>query len=72
MAELEKIKKYIENTNFSYQVKTYNMRVNEWEKMANIASYTPYDAISLAFDYGQAKGYRMAKAEMKRKEGVRA
>lgn len=66
MDTIERIKKYIANTN-SYRPEIYDMSVNDWKKMVDVALCTPFDAISLAFFYGRAKGYRAAKAEMKQK-----
>ena len=67
MTELERIKKYIKNTNLNMNT-NYNIRVGE---MIAVGQCDFFHAIGLAFQYGQAKGYRAAKAEMKKKVEVR-
>ncbi|MBD5153775.1 MAG: hypothetical protein HDT15_01535 [Oscillibacter sp.] len=65
MSEIEKIELYISRTNIPMDLHTkYDMMGKEWKAMA--AQLSPVHAISLAFQYGQAKGYRAAKAEGKR------
>ena len=69
MSEIEKMKRYIERTNMgaknSFQ---YAMNIREAFELAHMAhagDTLSVEAISMAFDYGRAKGYRAAKAEVK-------
>lgn len=66
MTEIEKMKRYIERTNMKLSRPTsYAMNMSETFELAHKArgNNLPVDVISLAFDYGRAKGYRAAKAE---------
>ncbi len=60
MSEIEKIQRYIERSNVPCN-RRYGASVKETFAMASEMGRV--DAIILAFDYGCAKGYRMAKAE---------
>lgn len=66
MTELEKIKKYIQNTNLNIDT-NYHIRVGE---IMAVGQCDLFHAIGLAFEYGRAKGYRAAKAETKAKQKV--
>lgn len=68
MSEIEKIKKYIERAKMNND--KYYMNFGEACAMAKEARTfdAVLDVISLAFDYGKAKGYRAAKAEGRAKE----
>lgn len=67
MSEIEKIERYIELTNATedrgchYQMLVYDM-IALLEK-AGVQNQSVSDAISLAFEYGKAKGYRKARKE---------
>ncbi len=67
MSEIEKIQRYIERTKMD-KSRRYQMSMNEAFALSHQA-YTcgdlPIEMISLAFHYGQAKGYRAAKAEVR-------
>lgn len=66
MSEIEKMKKYVNNTKVNAD--RYQMNVNEALALAHHAQGVdglPLDAVMLAFKYGQAKGYRAAKAEVR-------
>lgn len=66
MDTIARIEKYIANT--KYQRKMKPRYVTRSDEICDIArKKTPCDAVILAFEYGQAKGYRAAKAEMKQK-----
>ncbi len=69
MSEIEKMKKYIERTKMPIsQTSGYQMNVEEAFELCYQAwrcPDLPMEMISLAFKYGQAKGYRAAKAKMK-------
>lgn len=64
MSEIEKMKRYIERTKMK-GVDNYRLVFQEAVELSHTEDQ--FDALSLAFDYGRAKGYRAAKAE-----GVRA
>lgn len=61
MTEIEKMKKYIERTKLNISA-TSPYQANLKEVLA-ISDLPSFDAVNLAFAYGQAKGYRAAKAE---------
>ena len=69
MTEIEKMKRYIERTHMNIEnPHQYAMNLSEAFELAKQAidcGDLPVEMISLAFNYGQAKGYRMAKAEAK-------
>lgn len=61
MTEIEKMQRYIERTKMSIKM-TSPYQMNAREAFA-VADMSIFDAINFAFLYGQAKGYRAAKAE---------
>lgn len=67
MGENEKMKRYIERTKVGTNSRSkYAMNFAEAFELAHQALNCgdfPVEIISLAFDYGLAKGYRAAKAE---------
>lgn len=67
MSKIEEMKQYIERTKMSASTTSlYKMNVLEAFALAYQALECrdlPIEAISLAFDYGKAKGYWAAKAE---------
>ena len=69
MSEIEKMKRYIERTKMSASTTSlYKMNMLEAFELAYQALECRdllIEAISLAFDYGKAKGYRAAQAKMK-------
>lgn len=67
MTEIEKMKRYISRTKLD-KGDRFCMNVGEAFELAARAHENndlPLDIISLAFDYGKAKGYRAAQAKMK-------
>ena len=61
MSEIEKMKRYIERTKLNISAASpYQMSTRE---LFATSTLTVFDAVNLAFKYGQAKGYRAAKAE---------
>ena len=64
MDTIARIEKYIANTKYQRNPR-YAVQLDEICDIAR--KKTPCDAVILAFEYGQAKGYRAAKAEMKQK-----
>lgn len=70
MSEIEKMKRYIERTRMNIENPLqYAMNLSEAFELAKQAidcGDLPVEMISLAFNYGQAKGYRAAKAEARR------
>lgn len=65
MTEIEKMKRYIERTKMDKNDRFYLDMAEAFELAVQAYESTslPVDAISLAFKYGKAKGYRAAKAE---------
>ncbi len=62
MSEIEKMKRYIERAKINEQIQDrYGMKLDELRALAKIG--IPFNIAALAFEYGQAKGYRAAKAE---------
>ncbi len=59
MNEIERIQEYINKSNVPRN-RRYNASAKDLIAMAGMGRV---DAITLAFEYGRAKGYRMAKAE---------
>ena len=67
MSKIEKMEKYIEKTNLTPEaINRYCMHWAEMDALYNKMRQDTFGALCLAFDYGQAKGYRAAKAEVKR------
>ena len=70
MSEIEKMKRYIELTKLDMRPSSpYQLNTPEAFELAYQAQTCddfPLEAITLAFNYGKAKGYRAAKAEGKR------
>lgn len=67
MSEIEKIKQYVDKYGISRHSR-YDMNMIEGLELSKIAYEAedlPLEIIVLAFNYGRAKGYRAAKAEMK-------
>lgn len=60
MSEIEKIKRYIEKNGAPRNLR-YDMSLKE--ALAVVHGVGGAEAVSMAFAYGKAKGYRMAKAE---------
>ena len=69
MTEIEKMKRYIERTKMSASTtslcKMNMLEAFELAYQALECRDLPIEAISLAFDYGKAKGYRAAQAKIK-------
>ncbi len=67
MSEIEKMKRYIARTKMkTSDTGPYTMNMREAFELAHMAGAgdaLSIKAISMAFNYGQAKGYRAAKAE---------
>ncbi len=61
MTTLEKIRQYIERTKVD-NGRHYDINIKEMLDLAHVAAETPIEAVSLAFEYGRAKGYRASKA----------
>lgn len=67
MMEIEKMKRYIERTGMREDNHNrYAINVREVFALTHTGMDRPIDAIDLAFEYGKAKGYRAAKAEVRR------
>lgn len=65
MSELEKIQAYIRNTAMRKAFKGYSMRYSEMLALFGSCNESTIDGIILAFEYGQAKGYRAGKKAAK-------
>lgn len=65
MSELERIQRYIDSTNVN--TKHYQMSLADlFALYAAFKESLSANIICLAFNYGQAKGYRAAKAEARK------
>lgn len=64
MSNLEKMEKYIENTPMKHK-NLYSLRLGEIMALYDAGNKELFRVVCLAFDYGMAKGYRMAKKEAK-------
>ncbi len=60
MSEIEKIRKYIEKSSVPRNLR-YDASMKE--VLALATGMSAVEAVTLAFAYGRAKGYRMAKSE---------
>lgn len=64
MSEIEKMQRYIERTKKFPKTSRYQLN---WKELMLLSSDCDTAmAICLAFDYGKAKGYRAAKAEVRK------
>ncbi len=65
MREIEKMKRYIERTKTKKADRFYLDMAKAFELAIQTLNSddVPLEVISLAFNYGKAKGYRAAKAE---------
>lgn len=67
MDGLEKIQQYTEKTKLSRKTKrAYCMSLNEMKAFHEALQQDEFCAMALIFAFGQAKGYRAAKAEARR------
>lgn len=66
MSDLERIHRYIKQTNMPRSKLSYYQMT--WDDLSGLTQMREAftDAVCLAFDYGMAKGYRAAKAEARR------
>lgn len=65
MSKQEKMVAYIERTKLRNTIQ-YDMDIEEYRELYMASKYDTFNAIYLAFCYGRAKGYRMAKKEVRR------
>lgn len=64
MSELEKMERYISRTRIDPKARDiYTMRMSEIAALHDHPGFDLCETICMAFDYGMAKGYRMAKKE---------
>lgn len=63
MSEIEKMQRYIDRTKFNSH--DYSMRCREVDALFALSNVALYDTIVMAFNYGKAKGYRAAKAQVR-------
>ena len=64
MTEIEKIRRYIEQTKVD-NGRRYDITITEMLDLAHAAAETPIEVVCLAFEYGKAKGYRASKARVR-------
>lgn len=61
------MQQYIANTRIKKDAGSkYSIVLKELDEIHQMSAKDPFHALRLAFDYGQAKGYRLANAERKR------
>lgn len=68
MSEIEKMQRYIERTKLDKNSR-FGLSTTEAFELAHKArtmAEFPMEVICLAFNYGKAKGYRAAKAEVRK------
>ena len=66
MSKIERIQKYIDRTNFPEEKRhAYCMDFDEMQTFKKYMSGNMADYMLLLFEYGRAKGYRAAKAEVR-------
>lgn len=75
MSEIERMKAYCERTEIPKQVKLrYSIGFNDFSALLRMGKDRTldglYDSIVQAFEYGMAKGYRAALANMKKEATV--
>lgn len=63
MSEIEKMQRYIDRTKLKND--KYAIMGSEITELFRLTATMPYDAIVMAFNYGKAKGYRAAKAQVR-------
>ena len=67
LSQLEKIRSYVDKTRLTDRVKdNYALKLAEVQAFYGEADTNLYNAITDAFRYGMAKGYRAARAEARR------
>lgn len=68
---MDKIKRYVENFLKSHKMsEKYEIRVSEMDVCKNAMSVDPFRTICTLFNYGYAKGYRAAVAELEKEGGT--
>ena len=65
MSEVEKIRNYIDKTKIKCS-RAYTWDLQELFALYYMSEIDPFESFRLAFNYGRAKGYRAAKAEMRK------
>lgn len=66
MSEIEKVKRYIDRTNIPREISVrYDVHMEDLLAILRSKKH-PIEAIYLVFEYGKARGYRAAKAEVRR------
>lgn len=68
MSEIEKMKRYIERTKLNENDRFYLDMAEAFElaMQAYESDTLPLEVVCIAFNYGKAKGYRAAKAEVRK------
>lgn len=66
MSDIERMKRYIRRTKIDPKSRDlYTLRLSDIAALHDMPRFGLCDVICMAFDYGMAKGYRMAKKEDK-------
>lgn len=64
MSDIERIRNYVDKTNSQMKNRSaYDMRIGEIMALYDARESGWYNVLCLAFNFGMAKGYRMAKKE---------
>lgn len=68
---MDKIKRYVDNFLKTHKIsEKYEIHVSEMDACINAMSVGPFRTICTLFDYGYAKSYRAAVAEMEKEGGT--
>lgn len=68
---MDKIKRYVENLLKTHKMKEEDqLYTNEMDACKNAMSVDPFRTICTLFNYGYAKGYRAAVADMEKEGGT--
>ena len=65
MEHYEEMRQYIHRTAIK-NAGRFCLCLNDMDVIHDVWAYNPVEAIHLAFQYGRAKGYRAAKAEVRK------
>lgn len=68
----EEIRAYIERTSMKDPGGHYSLFLSEIDAIYDLSRTDPFRAICLDFDYGKAKGYRLARSKQKHRKGAAA
>ena len=67
MTKIEEMNRYVKESNLpDISSRRYSLRMSEIYGLYEALSADMFGGIRMAFNYGMAKGYRMAKSEVRR------